>query len=339
MGNEEKKRGFSGISDLTSEINGIDKTVESKRPEVKESSSPVKKSSPTPTPPTQNETEKQSNISNKPVEKIGQEKSLGDTGGKWIIGIIAVIIIIWLVNAGEKTSLRPSARSIIPQTTTSDQLKPFNETKQTKDVESVSSPLDFNGACQLQEILRYLCLYSGKIDGIIGSRSKKAINDLIEKEGLQIKNNINTHLLDFLEKIYLSKPSPCSYSNQPKNGHIFSSSGKNIAPLQIRVPNYGKNFFVKIVNPNTNKSVKEFYVRSGQTVETNVPLGTFYLKYAAGKIWIGKFNLFGADTVYSKANKEFSFDQIGDQVNGYTVELILQAGGNLKTSKIDSENF
>lgn len=338
MDNEENKYGFSGLSELVSNVEGLDNKVESSVPNIKKTSPQKKPQKKTKMPPS-NESKKRVSDTIPTEESASSNGNLGNTGGKWIIGIIAVLVIIWLVNAGEKAPIRPSTESIIPQTPTSDQLKPFSETKQTKEVENVGFPLDFNGACQLQEILRYLCLYNGKIDGIIGPRSKKAIDDLIEKEGLQIKNNINTNLLDFLRNNYLSKPSPCSYSNEPKNGHVFLSSGENTAPLQIRIPNYGKNFFVKIVNPNTNKSVKEFYVKSGQTVETNVPLGTFHLKYAAGKIWVGKFNLFGVDTVYSKANKEFSFYQIGDQVNGYTVELILQAGGNLKTSKIDSENF
>jgi hypothetical protein len=389
MDNKNNKRGFSGISDLTSEVNGTPQNVPPKKSELIKNSPPVKESSPVKKPSSQNESEKQSKTSNQPVETISHRKNLGNTGGKWILGIIAVIII-WILFDVEGTRQKSSFNSQTPSTSyndkqidptpdvknssnnqsirlkykkplapktsasgkpkSSDEIKRIEELREgltksgdhfelLKEIEKGGHPLDFNGACQLQEILRYLCLYRGKIDGIIGPRSKKAIKDLIEKENLKIKNNIDTNLLDFLKENHLSKPSLCSSTRQPENGYVFLSSGENIAPLQISIPNYGKDFFVKLVNPYTNQSVKEFFIRSGQTVKTDVPLGTFHLKYAAGNIWIGKYNLFGLDTVYSKTNKEFSFHQLGDQVNGYTVELILRAGGNLRTSKIDSKDF
>lgn len=374
MESKDKKCGFAGLSDLVSKISGDDDAIISE-PKLEAKPSPVTQASPsTPRETSRSESERRSTTSSSPIEKLPNNdevdwfvdpdgdiffnkqsktihqpiktsnsgEKLGNIGEKWILGIIAIVVVIWLVNISGQTPKRPSYKPQVPQIPASDQLKPINKInkiKQPMDVEKVGFPLDFSGACKLQEILRYLCLYHGKVDGIIGPGSKKAINDFIEKEDLQIKNKIDTNLLDFLKKNYLNKSSPCLYSKQPENGYVFLSSGENIAPLQIRIPNYGKDFFVKLVNPYTNQSIKEFYIRAGQTVDTNVPLGTFHLKYAAGNIWIGRYNLFGLDTICSKANKEFIFEQIGEQVNGYTVELILQPGGNLRTSKINSEDF
>jgi hypothetical protein len=70
-----------------------------------------------------------------------------------------------------------------------------------------------------------------------------------------------------------------------------------------------------------------------------VPLGTYELRYASGKRWYGTQCLFGRQTVYSKAEKLFSFHVEDNRVVGYTIELILQAGGNLQTSQISREEF
>ena len=82
-----------------------------------------------------------------------------------------------------------------------------------------------------------------------------------------------------------------------------------------------------------------FFIYGGQNFETKVPLGVYRLKYASGKIWYGEKYLFGPDTAYSKAEQDFEFYRQGDQIAGYTVELILQRNGNLHTTRIPASEF
>ena len=112
-----------------------------------------------------------------------------------------------------------------------------------------------------------------------------------------------------------------------------------IAPLKITTRESGNHYFVKIVDWYTNKIVCTVFIRSGQSFNLKVPLGSYKLKYATGEKWYGMKFLFGPETAYSVADKQFIFEVRGDHVSGYTVELFLQPHGNLKTNKITAEEF
>ncbi len=70
-----------------------------------------------------------------------------------------------------------------------------------------------------------------------------------------------------------------------------------------------------------------------------MPLGTFELFYVAGSTWYGEDRFFGDETIYSVANRQFSFTRDEDGYNGIRVELILQSNGNLPTTSISREEF
>ena len=82
-----------------------------------------------------------------------------------------------------------------------------------------------------------------------------------------------------------------------------------------------------------------FFIFGGQSFETEVPLGTYRVKYATGETWYGENYLFGSTTRYSEAEKIFEFTVQGNQISGYTVELIRQRGGNLQTKAISANPF
>ena len=90
----------------------------------------------------------------------------------------------------------------------------------------------------------------------------------------------------------------------------------------------------KLTDWETGAPVQTIFIRAGQTAETTVPLGSYRLRYAAGETWLGEEKLFGDATIYSQADKRFDFERQGNQVSGYTVELILQTDGNLSTRRI-----
>lgn len=126
----------------------------------------------------------------------------------------------------------------------------------------------------------------------------------------------------------------------PKNGAAMRYfTEEAIAPLKIITKESGQHYFVKIVDWYSGKTVLTIFIRSGQSVNVDLPLGSYKIKYATGKQWYGKTYLFGHETTYSEADKKLDFEVHGSQVSGYTIELFLQRHGNLKTKKISAAQF
>ena len=110
------------------------------------------------------------------------------------------------------------------------------------------------------------------------------------------------------------------------------------APFEIKA-GQGSHFLVKLVHVGTNQPAMTIFVRSGETVEAEVPLGTFEVRYASGDTWYGDDLLFGPKTSYSKADTVFTFEIVGNQVQGFTITLYTVANGNLKTKEIGASEF
>jgi hypothetical protein len=68
------------------------------------------------------------------------------------------------------------------------------------------------------------------------------------------------------------------------------------------------------------------------------PLGRYEIRYAVVRDWYGP-DRFGPFSSFSKADKVFAFRQDGLRITGFTIELILQVNGNLRTESIDAEDF
>lgn len=81
------------------------------------------------------------------------------------------------------------------------------------------------------------------------------------------------------------------------------------------------------------------FIQGGKSEQIEAPLGTYILKYASGETWYGYAHLFGPTTVYSKADKLFSFTFDGNGYSGYTVTLYNVINGNLRTSRISADDF
>lgn len=125
----------------------------------------------------------------------------------------------------------------------------------------------------------------------------------------------------------------------PTSGTTYRhTQAAGVAPLKIHT-SAGSNYFVKLENSETGQKILNVFIRGGSTVNINVPLGQYRLKYAAGTTWYGYEYYFGPSTVYSKANAILHFYRDGYRVSGYTVTLYQVAGGNLSTSRIPPEQF
>ena len=136
----------------------------------------------------------------------------------------------------------------------------------------------------------------------------------------------------------------CTALKRPPTGvyRNYDLSSDLVAPLEIQTA-AGANYFIKLEDSVTHKPIQTFFIRGGQTMESNVPLGQFVLKYATGSSWCGEDDLFGNETQFNKADAVLRFDRQefddGYTMIGNTIELILQVNGNLKTSRIAREAF
>ena len=105
--NDKNKKGFSGLSDLASEVSGLDEPI---KPEPKTEARP-----PTPKQPPQteqrsvaSEPEREATGSSPPMEIVSSGKSRGGLGGKWIFIVIGVAFMIWVVVFGGPDNNKPS---------------------------------------------------------------------------------------------------------------------------------------------------------------------------------------------------------------------------------------
>ena len=128
---------------------------------------------------------------------------------------------------------------------------------------------------------------------------------------------------------------------RPSPGVMWNWTGRPPqAPLEI-VTSAGSDYYLKLVDSVTGDEAMGIYVYGGRRIEVDVPLGRYRIRYAAGQTWRGQSNLFGPNglTTYSEAQSVLNFEISGGYINGYTVELINQIGGNLSTRSIGASQF
>lgn len=128
---------------------------------------------------------------------------------------------------------------------------------------------------------------------------------------------------------------------RPASGVLENRTGRSAeAPFAINT-SPGADYYLKLVDATTGRDAVTIYVRGGQPLEVSVPLGSYRLRYASGETWRGPAHLFGPGelTSYNASDSVFNFAVSGGYVNGYTVELIRQVGGNMDTRRISPSQF
>ena len=111
------------------------------------------------------------------------------------------------------------------------------------------------------------------------------------------------------------------------------------APLKITTRASDGNYVMKIVDWNTGEFVASYFINRGSTLETELPLASYKLKFASGDKWYGMKHLFGPTTAYSYVPDKMVFYLSGDYARGHQIELIPQVGGNLETPQMRAEDW
>ena len=131
------------------------------------------------------------------------------------------------------------------------------------------------------------------------------------------------------------KPQPL-----PKSGVIHNYTGKPaIAPFKIITQDNDENYYIKLVNPYTDKTEIVIFLSGGETKEMNIPIGTYKIKRAAGKTWYGEKYLFGHNSTYVASDELLTFNISGSYVEGHTLTLYKVADGNFSSKEISAEEF
>ena len=200
--------------------------------------------------------------------------------------------------------------------------------------------------CEIQERLTNLGFVPGPVDGQVGEKTRGAVGLFLSKIRICGKSFSGEEVLEFLRSYSHQNDKDTEenvkkYSTgKPRNGRIFFQNGDAVmAPLEIKTAKQGYDYYIKISEIATNNPVKTIYLRNGSSIQTKVPLGNFMVKYATGVQWFGEKCLFGLETLFNKADRDFKFEQIGNQISGYSIELIVQREGNLATKQITPEEW
>lgn len=147
----------------------------------------------------------------------------------------------------------------------------------------------------------------------------------------------------FLTQTLNSTSSPpttaCVVQNAPPQGLYESfDSRPPLAPFKI-ITAAGFNYLIKLESVQNAFNSLSFFVYGGTPFETEVPLGIYALKYAAGTTWCGRKDLFGKDTFAKKGSTLLVFEQEGDGYAGQEITLIAARGGNFHTDYIKLSEF
>lgn len=124
----------------------------------------------------------------------------------------------------------------------------------------------------------------------------------------------------------------------PFTGVVRRQFMAGVAPLSV-ITRPGRNYYLKVVGWGTESVVMTAFIRGGQTFETELPLGSYEIRYAAGETWYGELLDFGIDAAYSRCDSRFDFERTSQGYSGYTIELIMQIQGNLDTDPMDPDEF
>jgi hypothetical protein len=345
--NDKNKKGFSGLSDLASDVSDVDEPIKlESKTEDKPSTSGHQAASrsvsdnhrasrpryPGTSPITEEETEGRK-----------RQQPAGFSGWIVFLGIIGLIAGLYWVGESSRTSTTGYSS---PDKNSSYQSSGYSATssvpKQPTALQGRADPLDKQGICELQELLSEMGLYKSTVDGISGPGTKRAIVALLSDYPSASKYGPSTRVLQYarseVSRLRHSASATTAKVSPPQNGHIFNRRSYGKAPFKISTSS-GENYYVKLVDQVTGSEAMTFFVRGGQSVELDVPYGTYSLKYASGRTWYSTACLFGRNTTFFEADRTLRFYVNGYQVVGHRVELIRQVNGNMDSRSIPAGRF
>ena len=126
---------------------------------------------------------------------------------------------------------------------------------------------------------------------------------------------------------------------RPKTSLSVPTGAIAKAPLRIHIAAGLDDYFIKLVPVDASQQVITGYIRAGETLDADVPLGDFHLKYAVDPTWLGPSDLFGPKTLYFLADSILSFKRTAAGYSGQEVTLVLLVAGNMQVDTVSAREF
>lgn len=136
------------------------------------------------------------------------------------------------------------------------------------------------------------------------------------------------------------------YGSFPKNEEIiygFSQyqniiNNYNHGIITVQSPKENA-YLIKVIDSVTKETIYEIFMQPENKVTIPLMLGEYELYLASGKKWFNEIDHFGVNTIYSRLDKKFIIDMNGDQISGWTIQLQVRKDGNLKSEKMNKEDW
>jgi len=221
MGSKGKKRGFSGLSDLVSDINGNEDGTHQKQsctssinlqPEPTHSVSEEIK--PEPTESVREEPKDENTDYSLKSESVESEKNSGGSGWSWFF-VIVIMLMIWYAINGGQSNQEPSnnrakpatdnnfseshaSRTILTGNSQNNEYPPSPSSKKTDGVSQIRP--DAHLIRKVQSLLTELDYNPGPVDGLYGARTASALKEYQGEAGLTQDGFVDEDVLRSLQK-------------------------------------------------------------------------------------------------------------------------------------------
>ncbi|MCL2018859.1 MAG: hypothetical protein FWG70_03780 [Oscillospiraceae bacterium] len=100
------------------------------------------------------------------------------------------------------------------------------------------------------------------------------------------------------------------------------------------------NYFIRLKHIDNNDYNIDFYIKNGETLDTLVLNGEYYMYCASGIEWYGEEYLFGTTTLFRSAGSLlFYFDYEKNASAGHVIALQPVTSGNFPTTPVSISDF
>jgi hypothetical protein len=101
----------------------------------------------------------------------------------------------------------------------------------------------------------------------------------------------------------------------------------------------GISHLVKLVDVGSGQPVLSVFVRSGESADLKVPLGSYKINIATGEQWYGETKLFGKKMVVEQGMRPLVFYAEQNSIMGQTLTLDNVIDGNYPTRPLTADDF
>lgn len=125
----------------------------------------------------------------------------------------------------------------------------------------------------------------------------------------------------------------------PPSGVLqINTEAEQIAPFKINADTSGC-YYLKMIGTSNGQAVLTVFLRAGESVLIDVPLGEFEIHYATGHTWFGEIHHFGQAARCFKLDTNLRFFVDGETIAGHELTLYGVSDGNIVSEPIAPEKF